>query len=97
VRWQVLLLPLSVEQGHASAQFNLGVTYATGRGVPLDDLEAYKWLNLSTTYADASRRERFAEARDTAAKRLTPEQRAEGQKLSREWFAVHPREPSVSF
>ena len=26
------------------------------------------------------------------AERLTPEQRAEGQKLSREWFAAHPRE-----
>ena len=63
----------------------------TGRGVPQDDVEAYKWLNFSTTYADASQQEEFAEMRDAAAERLTPQQRAEGQKLSRKWFAAHPR------
>ena len=66
--------------------------YATGQGVPQDDVEAYKWYNLATTYADADQREEFAEERDRAAARLTPEQRAEGQKLSREWDAAHPRE-----
>jgi len=52
--------------------------------------EAFTWL--ATTYTGASRREEFAEARDQTAERLTPEQRAEGQKLAREWFAAHPRE-----
>ena len=66
--------------------------YDTGQGVPQDDVEAYKWYNLATTYADADQQEEFAEARDRAAARLTPEQLAEGQKLSREWFAAHPRE-----
>ena len=33
-----------------------------------------------------------AEARDSAAEPLTPEQLAEGQKLSREWFEAHPPE-----
>jgi len=49
-------------------------------------------LNLAATYADAEHREEFAEARDTAAERLTPEQRAEGQKLAREFFEAHPPE-----
>jgi len=31
------------EQGHASAQFNLGVMYGTGKGVPQDHAEAVKW------------------------------------------------------
>ena len=70
-----------------------GKMYDDGRGVPQDNVTAYKWLNLATTYADASQREEYAEARDAVAERLTPEQRAEGQKLAREWFAAHPREP----
>ena len=82
---------LAAEQGTAAAQYNLGVMYSEGRGVPQDDVEAYKWLNLATTYADSSEREAFAEARDTVAARLTPEQRAEGQRLAREWAEAHPR------
>ena len=31
------------EQGHASAQFNLGLMYGEGEGVPQDDAEAVKW------------------------------------------------------
>ena len=78
--------------GDADAQANLGLMYAFGQGVPQDDVEAYKWLNLAATYADAEQRERFAEGRDTAAERLTPKQLAEGQKLSRKWLAAHPPE-----
>ena len=66
--------------------------YANGRGVPQDDVEAYKWFNLATAYADASTRETSAKQRDIVAESLTPEQRDEGQKLSREWFAAHPRD-----
>ena len=35
------------EQGNASAQINLGVMYATGRGVPQDDAEAVRWFRLA--------------------------------------------------
>ena len=83
----------AAEQGDADAQYSLGVMYVNGEGVPQDFGEAYKWFNLATTYADASQREEHAEARDTVAEHLTPEQRAEGQKLVREWIAAHPREP----
>ena len=31
------------EQSFAIAQFNLGILYANGRGVPQDDAEAVKW------------------------------------------------------
>jgi TPR repeat protein len=31
------------EAGDASAQYNLGVMYANGEGVPEDDAEAVKW------------------------------------------------------
>ena len=39
-------LPLA-EQGVASAQFNLGLMYANGEGVPKDDQEAVRWLRLA--------------------------------------------------
>ena len=39
-------LPLA-EQGNASAQYNLGVMYANGRGVPQDYAEAMKWYRLA--------------------------------------------------
>ena len=40
-------LRLAAEQGYARAQFNLGVMYATGRGVPKDDAKAVKWYRLA--------------------------------------------------
>ena len=80
----------AAEQGYASAQYSLGFMYSTGIGVPQDDVEAYKWFNLATTYADEEYRELYADQRDTAADRLTPEQRVEAQRLAREWFEAHP-------
>jgi TPR repeat protein len=38
---------LAAEQGHSEAQFNLGVMYANGWGVPMNDEEAAKWYRLS--------------------------------------------------
>ena len=37
----------AAEQGHVSAQFNLGAMYATGRGVPEDLAEAAAWFRLA--------------------------------------------------
>ena len=82
----------AAEQGDADAQVELGLMYGRGLGVPQDYVEAYKWLNLATTYADAEDRERYVDQRDSAAARLTPEQRIEGQKRSREFFEAHPPE-----
>ena len=35
------------EQGNALAQFNLGVNYTSGEGVPQDDVEATRWFRLA--------------------------------------------------
>jgi TPR repeat protein len=35
------------EQGDASAQFNLGLMYDNGEGVPENDIEAVKWYRLA--------------------------------------------------
>ena len=46
---------LAAEQGHASAQNNLGVMYGTGEGVLEDDAAAVRWYRLAAEqgYADA--------------------------------------------
>ena len=42
------------EQGNAAAQFNLGVMYATGEGVPEDAAEAVRWYRLAAEQGDAT-------------------------------------------
>jgi uncharacterized protein len=71
----------AAEQGDARAQNNLGIMYNKGDGVPQDRVTAYMWLNLAATSG-------FDEAlrnRDIIAKRMTPAQIGEAQKLAREW------------
>jgi TPR repeat protein len=75
-----LIRPLA-EQGDANAQYNLGVFYDNGLGVPQDRVRAYMWLSLAATQG----RERAAAFRDLVARLLTPGQIAEAQKLASEW------------
>ena len=75
-----LIRPLA-EQGDASAQYNLGVFYDNGFGVPQDYVSALMWLNLSA----AQGKEGAATFRDLVARLMTPAQIAEAQKLAREW------------
>ena len=41
------------EQGHAIAQYNLGVMYDNGEGVPQDYAEAVKWYQLAAEQGHA--------------------------------------------
>jgi TPR repeat protein len=75
-----LIRPLA-EQGDANAQYNLGVFYDNGLGVPQDKVRAYMWFSLSA----AQGREGAAAFRDLIARLMTPAQIAEAQKLAREW------------
>ena len=43
----------AAEQGDATAQFNLGNMYASGRGVLEDDAEAVRWYRLAAEQGDA--------------------------------------------
>lgn len=70
------------EQGGAAAQFNLGVMYADGNGVPQDDIQAYVFFNLAAAQGDKDAKK----YREQIAERMTKEQIAEGQKLAREWL-----------
>ena len=65
----------------ATAQFNLGVLYANGRGVPRDYVLAYMWSNLGA----AGGNELGGKNRDLDAAHMTPADISEAQRLSREW------------
>ncbi len=77
VRWY----RLAAAQGLAEAQNNLGVMYREGQGVPQDDVQAHMWLSLAAAQGD----KRAPKRRDRLAKKMTPAQVAEAQRLAREW------------
>jgi TPR repeat protein len=76
VRWY----KLAAAQGNAKAQTNLGISYAKGEGVAQDYVTAHMWLNLAAVVGDAS----AVKNRDITARKMTPQQVAEAQKLARE-------------
>jgi TPR repeat protein len=70
----------AADQGDAWAQNNLGFLYLNSLGVPQDYVQAYKWFNLSA----AQGLEMARKNREIVLKEMTPDQIAEGQRLSRE-------------
>ena len=76
---------LAAERGKVRAQFKLGVMYADGQGVAQDYAEAHKWVNLAAAQSQGDKQKKYSEARDTIAKKMTPQQIAEAQRLAREW------------
>ncbi len=60
----------AADQGDHRAQYNLGALYANGEGVPQSNIESYVWWNL----AAMSGNKNLEKMRDSAAKKLTPEE-----------------------
>ncbi len=76
----------AAERGYAKAQFFLGFVYRKGRGVPQDYVRAYVWYDLAaSSYPPGKDFDRAVKYRDIVAKRMTPAQISEAQKLAREW------------
>ena len=71
----------AAEQGNATAQTLLGNIYGAGQGVPQGLVLAHMWFNLAAAQGNDDAKA----ARDIVAKRMTPEQLAEAQRLAREW------------
>jgi chromosome segregation ATPase len=59
-------LRAKAEKGNAIAQYNLGLAYAEGRGIPVDRVEAYLWLSLALDNGARGR------ALDALSTQLTP-------------------------
>lgn len=72
-------------QGDSGGQVLLALLYKNGQGVPQDDVRAYMWYSLAATSSTGEDQKFKEEIRDIFARRLNPEQFAEGQRLAREW------------
>ncbi len=72
---------LAADQGLHDAQYFLGLLYEHGKGIPQDFIQAHKWYNLAGVNGD----EIADKDRDLLARRMTPAQIVEAQKLAREW------------
>ena len=65
-------LKAAAEQGDATAQFNLGLMYDTGEGVPKNDAEAARWFRMAAEQGLAARlMEKRLNADPSGAKRRT--------------------------
>ena len=71
----------AADQGDANGQCALGACYCNGTGVTKDEVEAYKW----TLLAAAQGNEVAKKNNEIIEPKLSANQRAEGQRLAREW------------
>ena len=74
----------AAEQGHAQAQFNLGVMYYNGEGVPQDLVLAHMWVNIAGTNGDETSRRN---ARDALESDMTPAEIRRATDLARTCMA----------
>jgi TPR repeat protein len=77
----------AANRGHARAQYELGIMYSKGWGVPENLIVAHIWFSLSA----AKGNKYGSKARDRAARRMTPAQISEAEKLALAWRAEHKR------
>ena len=72
----------AAEKGKVEAQYDLGLMYATGRGVARDYVVAHKWFNLAAARGNGEARTHRVElARDMSAAEV-----AQAQRMAREWM-----------
>ena len=72
---------LTAEQGHASAQTNLGTMYDDGQGVLQDYIRAHMWFNIAASSGESKK---ASKNKDIVAKRMNTSQIETAQKLARE-------------
>ncbi len=73
------------EKGVAESQYDLGLLYSIGKGVPRDYVLAHKWFNLAAMRG-------MPEARDLRAElagQMTKDDVADALKQARAWLATH--------
>jgi uncharacterized protein len=81
----------AAKRGYPQAQLALGVLYAKGEGVLKDDVAAYAWFNLAGFHGS----QQGAKGRELLAKKMTPEQIAKAQKLSKELLMANMTEADL--
>jgi hypothetical protein len=79
----------AADQGNANAQYSLGYCYCKGEGIETNAVIGYKWCNL----ASAQGNEAAQKIISILEQKMTPEQIAEGQRLTREF---QPHKESIT-
>lgn len=72
------------EVGNGKAQFNIGVMYYHGEGVPRDDAQAYAWIR---TAADTTKNDKYAATAQQILDTLPEDQRQAAQEFATELHA----------
>jgi TPR repeat protein len=80
----------AADKGNKDAMFNLGSQYLMGEGVAKSNEEAYFWFNLSAA-ASSSSDGLFANMRDIAADKLSPDELQQIQRRCEDWVRAHPK------
>jgi TPR repeat protein len=77
----------SAEQGYAQAQARLGMIYAKGEGVPINNIEAYRWFALAAKLSDPKAKLKTISETNQAVifKRLSPAERQQAEALVEDW------------
>jgi uncharacterized protein len=71
----------AADQGYIGSLSEVASMYADGMGVPQDYVRGYMWYRVAAAQGDDNADAR----RDLLAKKMTPDQIAEAEKLAREW------------
>ncbi|HLB30817.1 MAG TPA: energy transducer TonB [Gammaproteobacteria bacterium] len=72
------------EVGNGKAQFNIGVMYYHGEGVPRDDVQAYAWIR---TAADTTKNEKYASTAEQILATLPEDKQQAARDLAAELHA----------
>jgi len=81
----VILFRKATQQGDKRAQAQLALAYWEGQGVPRDNVTAYAWANIQGVNSSSNKLRIAFEAK------MTTEQIAKGQELSRRLSQANPR------
>ncbi|MEP6828628.1 MAG: tetratricopeptide repeat protein [Aestuariivirga sp.] len=76
----------AAELGNSGGQSELGFAYKDGVGVAQDFVQAYMWYNVAATQYSI-----YGEIREDLSKKMTAQQIAKAQELSRNWLTAHPK------
>ena len=71
------------EKGVVEAQYDLGLLYSIGKGVPRDYVLAHKWFNLAAMRGSLEAKV----YRKELSQEMDPNDVAEAQRAAREWLA----------
>src|SRR5262249_41978333 len=74
----------AADQGDRTAQFNLGVMYSSGRGIPKDLVQAYMWTELAASSGETN----SVKLLDSLQKLMTADQISQARQRVREWKPI---------